>query len=541
MHNLMQDWPLRVGRILDHAAKYHPRRAIISRTTEGPIIETSWADVHLRARKCAQAMQRLGLKRGEVVGVMAWNTARMLEVWYGVPGAGAALHTLNPRLFADQLVYVINHAEDRFLLVDRDLLPVIAAIRDRLTNVEHVIVMTDAAHMPESPLEGLLCYEDLIAAEDGDTNWVAVDETDACGICYTSGTTGNPKGVVYTHRSNVIHAMVSQSPDMLGLYSRDRMMPVVPLFHANGWSTAYATPMAGASMVMPGNNMTPTGLYEMLEHGVTITAAVPTVWLALLQYLEAEKKTLSTLKRVVIGGSSCPRAVIETFQDVYGVTVNHAWGMTEMSPLGTICSFKPEVEALEPSARVDMQETVGHPPFTVELKVRGEDGADLPADGKTQGRLLARGDAVVKRYLKADGDAVDDDNWFDTGDMATIDENGYLRITDRSKDVIKSGGEWISSIDLENAAVGHPQVAEAAAIGIPHAKWGERPLLVVVPKPGESPDPDEILARVAKAVAHWQVPDAVIFREEIPHTATGKISKLQLRQIIADSGFSFAG
>ena len=541
MRDLMQDWPLSVGRILDHAAKYHGARPVISRTTEGPIVTSNWAEVHLGARKCTQALQRLGLKPGEVVGVMAWNTARMLEVWYGVPGVGAALHTLNPRLFADQLVYVINHAEDRFLMVDRDLLPVIANVRDQLPNVEAIIVMTDAANMPDSPLEGLLCYGDLVAAEDGDTSWTKVDERDACGICYTSGTTGNPKGVVFTHRSNTLHAFASSAPDMLGLSANDRAMPVVPLFHANGWSTAYTTPMNGASMVMPGNNMTPAGLYEMLEHGVTVTAAVPTVWLALLQYLGAEKKTFSTLKRVVIGGSSCPRAVIEAFQNIYGVQVIHAWGMTEMSPLGTICTFKPEVNAMDAAAKLDMQETVGHPPFTVDLKIIGEDGATLPNDGATQGRLMARGDAVVGSYLKAETPAVDADQWFDTGDMATIDANGYTKITDRSKDVIKSGGEWISSIDLENAAVGHPEVAEAAAIGMPHEKWGERPVLVVVPMPGTAPDPDDILALVAKKFAKWQVPDAVIFRQDIPHTATGKISKLNLRQQIHDEGFSFDG
>lgn len=537
MHNLMQDWPLTVGRIIDHAARYHPKRQVISRDVEGPISTSTWADVHHGAKRVTQAVRSLGLGPGDVIGVMAWNTRRMLDVWYGVPGAGAVLHTLNPRLFADQLVYVINHAENKALLVDADLAPIIANVRDRLETVKSVIIMTDRAHMPDV-LPDAICYEDWIARCDGDTHWEPVAETDACGICYTSGTTGNPKGVVYTHRSNTLHALSAGSPDMLGMSSNDRMMPVVPLFHANGWSMAYTMPMMGASAVMPGNNMTPAGLFEMLEHGVTITAAVPTVWLALLQYLEAEGKAPSTLKRVVIGGSSCPRAVIEAFQDNYGIQVMHAWGMTEMSPLGTICTFKPEVNALDKSGRTDVQETTGHSPFTVELKVVGDDGDELPWDGTTSGRLMARGDAVVKSYLKADAPAVDEANWFDTGDMATIDENGYMRITDRTKDVIKSGGEWISSIDLENVAVGHPDVAEAAAIGVPHEKWGERPILVVVPKPGTSPDRDSILDLMATKFAKWQIPDDIVFQATIPHTATGKISKLTLRDELEKSGYT---
>ena len=541
MATYMQDWPLLVGRILDHAARFHPKRPVISRDTEGPISTTDWKGIHHGAKQVTQALRALGIGPGDVVGVMGWNTARMLKIWYGVPGAGAALHTLNPRLFADQLTYVVTHAEDKAIFVDRDLLPVILGVRDRIPNVRHIIVMTDRAHMPDNAPDDAICFEEWIAEHDGDTDWERVDETAPCGICYTSGTTGNPKGVVYTHRSNTLHSLASQSPDMLGLSSRDRLMPVVPLFHANGWSTGYTGPMSGASMAMPGNNMTPAGLYEMLQHGVTVTAAVPTVWLGLLQYLDAEKKTLDSLKRVVIGGSSCPRAVIEAFQDKYGVQVMHAWGMTEMSPLGTVCTFKPEVAALDHEARLDVQETVGHPPFSVDLKIVDDAGADMPWDGVAQGRLLTRGDAIVGTYLKHDEPAVDGDNWFDTGDVATMDENGYVRITDRSKDVIKSGGEWISSIELENAAVGHPDVVEAAAIGVPHEKWGERPVLVVVPKEGATPDKAEILARVAKVVAKWQVPDDVVFRAEIPHTATGKISKLQLRAAVSPEDYQLGG
>lgn len=534
MHNLMQNWPLRVDKIIDHAARYHPNRSILTRTTEGPLVKTNYNQIRSRALRVAQALAKLGIGRGDVVGAMAWNTARHMEVWFGVPGAGAVLNTLNPRLFADQLVFVINHAENKALMIDFDLVPVIEAIWDRLTTVKHIIIMTDAAHMPDTSLPGAINYEDWIADVDGDFDWAVGDENDACGICYTSGTTGDPKGVVYTHRSNVLHAMAASVPDMLGLGSADTIMPVVPLFHANGWSIAYTAPMSGAAMVMPGRDMTPAGLFEMLGYGVTCTAAVPTIWMLLLQHLEAHDLALPDLERVIIGGASCPRAVIEAFQNNYGVQVLHAWGMTEMSPLGTVCSFKPEIRALDASAQMDVQESVGHPPFGVDLNIRNDAGENLPWDGATQGRLWTKGPAVVQRYHKAGSDTVDADNWFDTGDVATMDENGYVRITDRSKDVIKSGGEWISSISLENAALGHPDVAEAAAIGVPHPKWDERPILVVVAKADTSPDPAEILAVVGKSCAKWQTPDDVVFMDEIPHTATGKISKLRLRAVLKD-------
>ncbi len=536
MQASMQEFPLRVSEIIDHAALLHPDRPVFGRSIEGPILETSWREIHRDAKKFAAALIGLGLKKGDVVGVMAWNTPRHLSVWYGIPGAGGINHTLNPRLFADQLVYIINHAQDRFLMVDFDLLPVIETIIDQLPLIEKIIVMTDRNHMPDSKIPDLLCYEDLIAAQPNGFDWVQGDEHEPCGICYTSGTTGDPKGVVYSHRSNVLHAMANCAADMMGLSSNDRIMPVVPLFHANGWSIAYSAPMVGASVVMPGRDMTPQGLFEMLELGVTFTAAVPTIWMQLLQYLEQNNLTLPSLEKVIIGGASCPRSVVEMFQNKYGVQVLHAWGMTEMSPLGTICSFKPEIMEMAPDNRLDIQETVGHAPFSVSLKITDDTGNDLPWDGKTQGRLWAKGAAVVKRYLKQEHDAVDVKGWFDTGDMASITSHGYVRITDRSKDVIKSGGEWISSIALENCAVAHPDVAEAAAIGIPHPKWGERPILVIVA--GETrPDISEIMALMAAKFAKWQLPDDIVFMAKIPHTATGKISKLLLRKKLAAQNY----
>jgi len=534
---VMQEFPLTVGKILDHAAKYHPNRQIISRSVEGPITRTNWSNIQCQAKKLSQVLVSMGIKTGDTIGVMAWNTARHFEVWYGIPGAGAVNHTLNPRLFADQLVYIINHAEDRLLLIDFDLVPIIENIWDRLETVENVIVMTDREHMPSSTIPDILCYEELLESQDGKFDWVQVEETAPCGICYTSGTTGDPKGVIYTHRSNTLHALASSAPDMLGLSSNDTVMPVVPLFHANGWSIGYTAPMMGCSMVMPGRDMTSEGLYEMLEFGVTFTAAVPTIWMLMLQHLQSNNLKLPKLERVIIGGASCPRAVIETFQNDYDVQVLHAWGMTEMSPLGTVCTFKPEVTALDGPGRLDAQGTTGHPPFTVDLRITDDAGKELPWDDNTPGKLWAKGAGVVQRYLKHESDAVDKDGWFDTGDVATMDENGYVRITDRSKDVIKSGGEWISSISLENAAVAHPDVAEAAAIGIPHPKWDERPILVIVAMPGKNPDPDEILALVGRNFAKWQIPDDVVFMDELPHTATGKISKLELRKLLDDQGY----
>ena len=537
MLGLMQDWPLLMHRIIDHAALNHGARKVISRSVEGPIVTTDYRTIRQRALKVAKRLAKDGIGFADRVGTLAWNGYRHLEAWYGIAGIGAVYHTLNPRLFPDQIAWIINHAGDRLIMADLTFVPLLEKLAGRLTSVERYVVLTDAAHMPETTLKNAVAYEVWLAETDDDFAWREFDENTAAGMCYTSGTTGDPKGVIYSHRSNVLHSVMTNNPDMLGLASRDVIMPVVPMFHANGWSLALTAPMAGATMVMPGAKMDGASIYEMLDsHAVTCSAAVPTVWLMLLQYLEQNPAArLSHLKRVVIGGSACPRAVTQTFRDIYDVEVMHAWGMTELSPLGTVCSMKPEYQDLDNEAWLDVKETTGHAPFGVEMKITDDDGIRLPWDDKTFGRLKVRGPAVAKSYFKGDGGRIlDDEGYFDTGDVATIDPYGYMRIVDRSKDVIKSGGEWISSIDLENIAVGHPDVAEAAVIGIQHPKWDERPLLVIVAKAGRAPDRDSLLAFMADKVARWWLPDDVVFVAEIPHTATGKILKTALRAQFKD-------
>ena len=536
MLGLMQDWPLLCHRIIDHAAKYHAERTIVSRSIEGPMHTTTYAEMRARARKVAQRLERDGIREGDRIATLAWNTWRHLETWYGILGLGAVYHTVNPRLFPDQIAWIVNHAEDRMIVTDLTFVPILEKLADKLTSVERYVVLTDAAHMPQTALCNAVAYEDWIAEVDGDFTWRRLDENSAAGMCYTSGTTGNPKGVVYSHRSNVLHAMMAALPDAKGLSTRDVCMPVVPMFHANGWSLAFSTPMVGATLVLPGAKMDGASIYELLDTcKVTFTAAVPTVWLLLLQHLEKTGNKLPYLKRVVVGGSACPRAMTKTFQEVYGVEVIHAWGMTEMSPLGSLCTIKPDYADLGSEAKLDLQQKQGHPPFGVEMKITDDAGNDLPWDGKTFGRLKVRGPAVAKAYFKVDDDDVfEPDGWFDTGDVATIDKYGYMQITDRAKDVIKSGGEWISSIDLENLAVGHPKVAEAAVIGVHHPKWDERPLLVIVLKAGESATKDDILGYMAGKIAKWWMPDDVVFVDEIPHTATGKIQKITLRQQFKD-------
>jgi len=532
----MQDWPLLLHRIIDHAATYHGGRQIISRSIEGPIHTTTYAEIRARAKKVAQRLARDGVKPGDRVATLAWNTWRHLEAWYGIVGVGAVYHTVNPRLFTDQISWIINHAEDRVMMTDLTFVPLLEKLADRLATIERYIVFTDAARMPATTLRNAVAYEEWIAEVDGDVPWAQFDENTAAGMCYTSGTTGNPKGVVYSHRSNVLHALAHSGASVLSLSANDVILPVVPLFHANGWSLAFAAPISGATLIMPGARLDGASIYELLDtYKVSCTAGVPTVWLMLLQHLEQSGRKLPHLTRVVIGGSACPRAMTEAFQDQYGVEVIHAWGMTEMSPLGSACTLIPEYAGLSGDARLDIQQKQGHPPFTVEMKITDDAGRELPWDGKTSGRLKVRGPAVAKSYFKGEGgNILDEDGFFDTGDVATMDPHGYMQVTDRAKDVIKSGGEWISSIDLENLAIGHPSVAEAAVIGVKHPKWDERPLLVVVMKQGQSATREDILAFMRGKIASWWMPDDVVFMNEIPHTATGKIQKIALREQLRD-------
>ncbi|HTS40774.1 MAG TPA: fatty-acid--CoA ligase [Xanthobacteraceae bacterium] len=535
MLGLMQDWPLLCHRIIDHAATYHGGRTVVTRSIEGPFHTTTYAEIRKRALQVGQRLEKDGIKLGDRVATLAWNTWRHLEAWYGILGIGAVYHTVNPRLFPEQIIWIVNHAEDRMMMTDLTFLPMLEKFADKLKPIERYVVLTDAAHMPATPLKNAVPYEEWIAEVDGDFAWKTFDENTAAGMCYTSGTTGHPKGVLYSHRSNVLHSMMAAQPDAMGVSSRDVVMPVVPMFHANCWGLALTSPMVGAAMVMPGGKLDGASIYETLnQHRVSFTAAVPTVWLMLLQYLERSKAKLPYLKKVVIGGSACPRAMTKTFQEDYGVEVCHAWGMTEMSPLGTLGSIKPEYAGLKGEERLDIQMKQGHPPFGVEMKIVDDDNKELPRDGKIFGRLKVRGPSVARRYFKENADVVDADGFFDTGDVSTIDPYGYMQITDRAKDVIKSGGEWISSIDIENLAVGHPKVAEAAVIGVKHPKWDERPLLVVVVKKDQSVSKQELIEFMTGKIAKWWIPDDVAFVEEIPHTATGKIQKTALRERFKD-------
>jgi fatty-acyl-CoA synthase len=541
MLGMMQEWPLTVDKVLDHARINHGAREIVTRSVEGAIVRQTYAETFDRAKQVSAALLLDGVKVGERIATLGWNTARHMEAWYGTMGIGAVLHTLNPRLHPEQLVYIANHAEDTMLFVDLTFWPLIEKIAAHLPRIRKYVVFCDASHLPKTELPAV-AYEDWIAGKPVDAPWGGFDERLACGLCYTSGTTGNPKGVLYSHRANVIHTLLTMQTDVMGLSVNDTVLPVVPMFHANAWGIAFSAPAVGCKLVMPGARMDGAAIHELLEtERVTFTAAVPTVWLMLLQHLEATGGKLTTLKRVVIGGSAVPERILRAFEDTYGVEVVHAWGMTELTPLGSLGTLTPEIKAADRETQIRYKLKQGRAPFGVEMKVVDDAGQELPRDGKSAGRLVVRGPAIAKAYLKGEGGQIlDADGFFDTGDVAHIDDRGFMQITDRAKDVIKSGGEWISSIDIENIALGHPAVANAAAIGIAHPKWDERPLLIVELKPDHAADKAGILAFLEGKIAKWWTPDDVVFVPSIPLGATGKINKLALRKEFADFRFEAA-
>ena len=541
MHGLMMDTPLLISSIAEHAEKFHGDREIVSVTMDNPRHRCTIRDVTTRARQLANALDKLGLERADRVATIAWNDYRHLEIYYGVSGAGYVCHTVNPRLFPEQLVFIINHAEDRWVFTDLVFVPLLEKILPQIPNVEGFVVMTDEAHMPETALPNAVCYETLLAAESSDYDWPDLDERTASALCYTSGTTGDPKGVLYDHRSTVLHAFAGVAPDVLNLSSNDVVLPVVPLFHVNAWGVPYSTLMVGSKLVFPGPKMGDgEALYELMEsEQVNVALGVPTVWLGLLQYCEKAGKTLNSLDRTVIGGAAVPRAMIEQFKKVHGVQAIQGWGMTEMSPLGTANTPKAGNEGLSEEEQLDLATKAGRGIFGCDLRIVNDEGNELPWDGVAYGALQVRGPWICSDYFKLEGSAGThtDDGWFDTGDVATIDPQGYMAITDRTKDVIKSGGEWISSIELENTAMGHPAVAQAAVIGVAHPKWTERPLLIVVKAEGQDIEKDEMLAYFKGKVATWWIPNDVAFVDELPHTATGKVKKIELRKQFVDYAF----
>ena len=536
MNGLMQQHPLLISNLLIHAERHHAEQQIVSRRVEGDLHRTTYKDLAARSRKVAKALAALGVKPGQTVGTLAWNGYRHMELYFGISGSGAVMHTVNPRLHPDQITYIADHAEDQVLFFDMTFLPLIQAVAGRTKTVRHWVAMTDRAHMPADPkIPNLLCYEDLLAQHDDRYEWPSFDENTASSLCYTSGTTGNPKGVLYSHRSTVLHTMAAALPDCLGCGASDVILPVVPMFHVNSWGIVYLAPMTGAKLVLPGAALDGKSLYELFEsEGVTLSAGVPTVWQGLLAHVEANGLKFSTMRRSAIGGSACPPAMIKKFRDDYGVRVIHAWGMTEMSPIGTAAAFKGKHAGLSAEEQLVVMSTQGRAVYGVDMKIVGEDGHELPWDAQASGDLLVRGPWIIDRYFKNEGGNPLRDGWFPTGDVAKIDADGYMIITDRSKDVIKSGGEWIGSIDLENIAMAHPAVAMAACIAARHPKWDERPLLVVVKKPGAELTRDELINFYEGKIAKWWTPDDVVFVDAIPLGATGKMQKIKLREQFKD-------
>ena len=541
MYGLMMNKPLLISSIAEHAEKFHGDREIVSVTADNPRHRYTFAAAIARSRQLANALDKLGLAQGDRVATIAWNDYRHLEIYYAVSGAGYVCHTINPRLFPEQLVFIINHAEDRWVFTDTMFVPLLEKILPQIGNVEGFVVMTDEANMPDTSLPNAVCYETLLAAESSEYEWPELDERTASALCYTSGTTGDPKGVLYDHRSTVLHAYAAPAPDVMNLSSTDCVLPVVPLFHVNAWGIPYSTLMVGAKLVFPGPRMGDgAALFELMDsEDVTMALGVPTVWLALMQYCESEGKRLDKLRRSLVGGAAVPRSMIEAFRDQHDVEIRQGWGMTEMSPLGTCNSLKAGLESLSEDEKLDLATKAGRGIFGCELRIVDDAGRELPWDGAAYGALQVRGPWICSDYFKLDGAAGTHtpDGWFDTGDVATIDPQGYMAITDRTKDVIKSGGEWISSIELENTVMGHPAVAEAAVIGVPHPKWTERPLLVVVCAEGQDISKEELLAYFDGKVATWWIPNDVAFVDELPHTATGKVKKIELRRQFADYAF----
>jgi acyl-CoA synthetase (AMP-forming)/AMP-acid ligase II len=532
----MMSQPLLISSIIKHADRYFGKNEIVSRRVEGDIHRYTYHDCHVRAKKLANALRGLGVQMGDRVATMAWNGYRHLEAYYAVSGSGAVLHTLNPRLFPEQVAYIANHAEDQYLLFELTFLPLIEAVAQHCKTIKGYILMCDRDRMPaQSAIPNLMCYEDLIADNSDDYEWPLFDENSASSLCYTSGTTGNPKGALYSHRSTLLHSYASTMPDALNVSGRDAVLPVVPMFHVNAWGLPYSVPLTGAKMVFPGPSLDGKSLYELFEsEKVTFSAGVPTVWLGLLNYVAQNNLSFSSFKRTVIGGSACPPAMMKTLRHKYGIEVVHAWGMTEMSPLGTAATLQAHHYELTEEGQQAMLEKQGHVIFGVDMKIVDDAGKELPWDGKTYGNLLVKGPWVIQEYFKGEGGDVLEDGWFPTGDVATIDGDGYMQITDRSKDVIKSGGEWIGTIDLENIAMSHPAVQQAACIGVLHPKWDERPLLVVVRRAGMDVSREELLAFYEGKIAKWWTPDDVAFIDALPIGATGKVLKNRIRETFRD-------